>query len=181
MPRYTSKKKRNQKRERRRVRHAVPRDKRHLMHWAVRGNHDDYARFRKHIGKIADRAPSYVSQDAMSALKQTDRRQMLAALGKEPFGGSWFTDGPSWAIDQVPNDLLSIIKPIFNTEPMFTFAYRPLSTALLKLGSAIFERDIEGLKAFTFVHGLALILFGAILLLTVLYNRLLGQRVFYGD
>ena len=104
MPRYTSKQKRNQKRERRRVRHAVPRDKRHLMHWAVRGNHDDYARFRKHIGKIADRAPSYVSQDAMAALKQTDRRQMLAALGKEPFGGSWFTDGLSWAIDQVPND-----------------------------------------------------------------------------
>ena len=64
-------------------------------------------------------------------------------------------------IDQVPNNLFSIIKPIFNTEPMFTFAYRPLSTALLKLGSVVFERDIEGLKAFTFVHGLALILFGA--------------------
>jgi len=64
-------------------------------------------------------------------------------------------------IDQVPNDLLSIIRPIFNTEPMFTFAYRPLSTALLKLGSEVFQRDIEGLKAFTFAHGLALVLFGA--------------------
>jgi len=64
-------------------------------------------------------------------------------------------------IDEVPNDLLSIIKPIFNTEPMFTFAYRPLSTALLKLGSEVFDRDIEGLKTFTFVHGLALVLFGA--------------------
>jgi hypothetical protein len=64
-------------------------------------------------------------------------------------------------VDQVPNNPLSIIRPIFNTEPMFTFAYRPLSTALLKLGSEVFERDIEGLKAFTFVHGLALVLFGA--------------------
>ena len=104
MPRYTSKKKQNQKRERRRVKHAVPRDRRHLMHWAVRGTHDDFARFRKHVSKIADRAPSYISQDAMSALKGTDRRQMLGALGKEPFGGSWFTDGLSWAIDQIPND-----------------------------------------------------------------------------
>ena len=104
MPRYTSKKKFNLKRERSRVQHAVPRDKRHLMHWAVRGSHDDYARFRKHVAKVAERAPSYVSQEAMTALKQTDRRQMLGALGKEPFGGSWFTDGLSWAIDQVPTE-----------------------------------------------------------------------------
>ena len=104
MPRYTSKKKFNQKRERRRVKHAVPRDRRHLMHWAVRGSHYDCARFRKHVNKVADRAPSYISKDAISALKGTDRRQMLGALGKEPYGGGWFTDGLSWAIDQIPND-----------------------------------------------------------------------------
>ena len=104
MPKYTSRKKHNQKRERRRVRHGVPRDKRHLMHWAVKGSHDDYARFRKHINKIADRAPSYVHEGTMSALKDVDRRKMLGAISKEPFGGSWFTEGLSWTIDQIPND-----------------------------------------------------------------------------
>ncbi len=63
-------------------------------------------------------------------------------------------------VDGVGNDPLSIIKPIFNPEPMFTYAYRPLSTVILKLGGLVFERDTEGLKAFTFLHGLALVLFG---------------------
>ncbi len=63
-------------------------------------------------------------------------------------------------VDKVPNDPLSILKPIFNPEPMYTYAYRPLSTAILKLGGFAFGRDIESLKAFTFLHGLALIFFG---------------------
>ena len=63
-------------------------------------------------------------------------------------------------VDGVPNDPLSVIKPIFNPEPMFTFAYRPLSTAVLKLGSIIFGRDTAGLAAFTFVHGRVLIASG---------------------
>lgn len=63
-------------------------------------------------------------------------------------------------VDKVPNDPLSILKPIFNPEPMYTYAYRPLSTAILKLGGLAFGRDIESLKLFTFLHGLVLILFG---------------------
>ena len=63
-------------------------------------------------------------------------------------------------VDKVPNDPLSILKPIFNPEPMYTYAYRPLSTAILKLGGFAFGRDIESLKAFTFLHGLALVFFG---------------------
>ena len=86
MPRYKSRRKSTKERERKRVRAGMPRDKRRLMHWAVRGTHDDFARFRKHVNKIADRAPSYISQDAMSALKGTDRRQMLRS-GRSPSGG----------------------------------------------------------------------------------------------
>ena len=68
MPRYSSRKKKAAKRERKRVRAAVPRDKRHLSHWAVRGTHDDYAKFRKHVADVQHRAPSYLEPGAMKAL-----------------------------------------------------------------------------------------------------------------
>jgi len=63
-------------------------------------------------------------------------------------------------VDQVPSDPISLLKPVWNPEPMYTRAYRPLSTALVKLGSAIFGRDPSGLQWFTFAHGLFLIGYG---------------------
>jgi len=103
MPRYSSRKKSAAKRERKRVRAAMPRDKRHLAHWAVRGTHDDYAKFRKHIADVQHRAPSYLEPQAMEALGKATRRSMLENIHKEPWGGGWFSDGLAWAIDQVPD------------------------------------------------------------------------------
>ena len=103
MPRYSSRKRAHSKRERSRVRAAMPRDKRHLAHWAVRGTHDDYAKFRKHIADVQHRAPSYLEPRAMQQLGGATRRSMLANIHKEPWGGGWFSDGLAWSIDQVPS------------------------------------------------------------------------------
>ena len=102
MPRYSSRKKNAAKRERKRVRAAMPRDKRHLTHWAVRGTHDDYAKFRKHVADVQHRAPSYLEPHAIGELGKATRRSMLAAINKEPWGGGWFSDGLAWLIDQIP-------------------------------------------------------------------------------
>ena len=82
MPRYSSRKKKAAKRERKRVRAAVPRDKRHLSHWAVRGTHDDYAKFRKHVADVQHRAPSYLEPGAMQELGTATRRSMLENIHK---------------------------------------------------------------------------------------------------
>ena len=103
MPRYSSRKKSAAKRERSRVRAAMPRDKRHLTHWAVRGTDDDYAKFRKHVADVQHRAPSYLEPAAMGELGKATRRSMLHNLHKEPWGGGWFSDGLAWLIDQVPS------------------------------------------------------------------------------
>lgn len=103
MPRYSSRSKSAAKRERSRVRAAMPRDKRHLTHWAVRGTDDDYAKFRKHVADVQHRAPSYLEPAAMGELGKATRRSMLHNLHKEPWGGGWFSDGLAWAIDQVPS------------------------------------------------------------------------------
>ena len=102
MPRYSSRRKNASKRERKRVRAAMPRDKRHLSHWAVRGTHDDYHRLRKHTENVRDRAPSYIHQQTLDKLQSANRRSMLENINSESWGGTWFTDGLSWLIDQVP-------------------------------------------------------------------------------
>lgn len=63
-------------------------------------------------------------------------------------------------VDQIPNDPLSIIKPVYNPEPMYTHAYRPLSTAIVKLGGWLFGRDETGMIRHTFAHGLLIIPYG---------------------
>ena len=103
MPRYSSRKRAHSKRERSRVRAAMPRDKRHLAHWAVRGTHNDYAKFRKHIADVQGRAPSYLEPRAMQELGNATRRSMLENIHNEPWGGGWFSDGLAWSIDQVPS------------------------------------------------------------------------------
>ena len=102
MPRYSSRRKNASKRERKRGRAAMPRDKRHLSHWAVRGTHDDYHRLRKHTENVRDRAPSYIHQQTLDKLQSANRRSMLENINSESWGGTWFTDGLSWLIDQVP-------------------------------------------------------------------------------
>ena len=104
MPRYSSRKRSAAKRERSRVRAAMPRDKRQLTHWAVRGSDDDYARFRKHVADVQHRAPSYIEPHALGALGGATRRSMLQDLHKEPWGGGWFSDGLAWLIDKVPEN-----------------------------------------------------------------------------
>jgi len=103
MPRYKSRRKSVVERERKRVRAAMPRDKRHLMHWAVRGSHDDFAKFRKHAAAHAERAPSYIEPGVMQQLSETTRPRMLKSIQHEPWGGGWFSDGLAWLIDQVPD------------------------------------------------------------------------------
>ena len=73
MPRYSSRKKNAAARERKRVRAQMPRDKRHLSHWAVRGTHDDYARLRKHVETVRPRAPSYLQPETLDSLQQSTR------------------------------------------------------------------------------------------------------------
>ena len=105
MPRYSSRKKSATQRERKRVRAAMPRDKRHLSHWAVRGTHDDYARFRKHVETVRPRAPSYLQPKTLDSLQGATRRSMLQNINSESWGGSWFSDSLSWLIDQVPSGM----------------------------------------------------------------------------
>ena len=103
MPRYSSRKKNAATRERKRVRAQMPRDKRHLSHWAVRGTHDDYARLRKHVETVRPRAPSYLQPETLDSLQGATRRSMLQDINNESWGGSWFGDSLSWLIDQIPN------------------------------------------------------------------------------
>ena len=104
MPRYNSRKKASAQRERKRVRAQMPRDKRHLSHWAVRGTHDDYAKFRQHVANVQHRAPSYLEPQALQELGKATRRAMLENVNKAPWGGGWFTDGLAWLIDQIPEN-----------------------------------------------------------------------------
>ncbi len=63
-------------------------------------------------------------------------------------------------VDRIGADPWSLLQPIYNPPPMFTYAYRPLSTAGVKLLSALFGRDAGGLRLQGLVHGLVLIPYG---------------------
>ena len=63
-------------------------------------------------------------------------------------------------VDQIPATPLELLKPVYNPEPMYTHAYRPLSTALVKLGCAVFGRTDGGLQTMAFVHALFLVPYG---------------------
>ena len=103
MPRYQSRKKRVKARERKRVTAAVPRDKRKLAHWAVRGTKKDYANFRAHATKMADSRPSYVTDRAQETMENADRRSMIDASMEHD--NHWFTDGLAWLLDKVPSGI----------------------------------------------------------------------------
>ena len=107
MPRYTSKKKRGQKRNRERIRHAIPRDRRHLLQWAVQGTDANYEKLRKHAAGLLDQVPSYIDKDVVESIASGASREALVdgvLKEKKKKAGTWFTDGLSWLIDQIPND-----------------------------------------------------------------------------
>ena len=79
----------------------MPRDRRKLSHWAVRGTHQDYAKLREHAIKHAPDRPSYVTDQALETLQNADRRSMLEATHEHD--NHWFTDGLAWLLDKVPN------------------------------------------------------------------------------
>ena len=79
-------------------------------------------------------------------------------------GGTNGVDSIVWyvfaIVDAIANDPWSILQPVYNPPPMYTHAYRPLSTAIVKLLSAGFERDVAGLESMTIAHGLGLVAYG---------------------
>ena len=101
MPRYRSRSKSRKIREKKRVRAQVPRDKRKLRQWAVRGTHKDYQKLREHATKHAPNRPSYVTDKALQLLQSADRRRMIDAAHQHE--NHWFTDGLAWLLDKVPS------------------------------------------------------------------------------
>ena len=75
MPRYRSRSRTRAAKEKKRIRAQVPRDRRQLGHWAVRGTHKDYEHLRRHARRLAEEGdvPSYVSQTALNLLQDADR------------------------------------------------------------------------------------------------------------
>ena len=100
MPRYRSRSRSRKIREKKRVRAQVPRDKRKLSHWAVRGTHKDYEKLRQHATKLAPERPSYVTDGALQLLQNANRRSLLEATHERD--NHWFTDGLAWMLDKVP-------------------------------------------------------------------------------
>ena len=102
MPKYRSRSRSRKERERKRVRAQIPRDKRKLAHWAVRGTHKDYDKLRKHVGSVRPDAPSYIHPGALDRLQTATRRSMLQNIDEETRNDHFYTDGLAWAIDKVP-------------------------------------------------------------------------------
>ena len=100
MPHYRSRSKSRKIREKKRVRAQVPRDKRKLGHWAVRGTHKDYAKLREHATRMGPERPSYVTDRAMNLLQGASRRKLIEATHEHD--NHWFSDGLAWLLDKVP-------------------------------------------------------------------------------
>jgi hypothetical protein len=111
MPRYKSRSKSRAAREKKRIRAQVPRDKRKLSHWAVRGTAKDYQKLRDHAAKHADTKPSYVTDRAVNLFKNATRRSLIEATHERD--NHWFTDGLAWMLDKVPSGIgLNWVKKI---------------------------------------------------------------------
>jgi hypothetical protein len=100
MPHYKSRSTSRKIREKKRVRAQVPRDKRKIGHWAVRGTHKDYQKLRDHAVRQAPERPSYVTEGALDLFQGADRRKLLEANMEHD--NHWFTDGLAWLLDKVP-------------------------------------------------------------------------------
>ena len=98
MPKYTSRRRRSIQRNHDRIRGSVPRDRRHLLHWAARGTHADYEKLRALAKRVRGRVPSYIDQGAIDTIAESGSRRRMAEGVKE----SGFLDSLAWLIDQVP-------------------------------------------------------------------------------
>ena len=106
MPSYTTKRRRSNQRNAARIKKSVSRDRRHLLHWAVRGTHADYEKLRAHAKKVRHRVPSYIDEATVESIAtQGSRRHLAENVHK---GG--FLDGLAWLIDQVPGGNWTWIK-----------------------------------------------------------------------
>ena len=103
MPRYRSRSRTRKLREKKRIRAQVPRDRRKLSHWAVRGTHKDYEKLRQHALDKESAKPSYVTDGAMDLFKNASRRKLIEAA-HEP-ENHWFTDGLAFLLDKVPSGI----------------------------------------------------------------------------
>jgi hypothetical protein len=100
MPRYSSRSRSRKVREKKRIRAQVPRDRRKLSHWAVRGTHKDMQKLSAHAHKHADQRPSYVTDRALELMQNPSRRKLIEAAHEHD--NHWFTDGLAWLLDKVP-------------------------------------------------------------------------------
>ena len=100
MPRYRSRSRTRKDREKKRIRMQVPRDRRKLAHWAVRGTHEDYKKLHHHAIRLAPQKPNYVSGDTMRLLQTADRRRLVEATHQRDNHGT--LDGLAWLLDKVP-------------------------------------------------------------------------------
>jgi hypothetical protein len=108
MPTYTTKRRRSIQRDAARIKRSVPRDRRHLLHWAAKGTHDDYDKLRRHAKKVQHRVPSYIDSKHVDAIAEQGSRRHLAENVHE----STFLDGLAWLIDQVPGGKWSWAKKL---------------------------------------------------------------------
>ena len=106
MPKYTTRKKAAQKRQRKTISKSVSKDKRILKRWAAQGSAADYAKLRRYAAKYAPKAPDYVSQAALEQLATTDRRRMVESLhndGGAVQANNEFIDGLGWLAHVMPS------------------------------------------------------------------------------
>ena len=78
MPSYTTKRRRSIQRNAARIKKSVSRDRRHLLHWAVRGTHADYEKLRTHAKKVRHRVPSYIDEATVESIATQGSRRHLA-------------------------------------------------------------------------------------------------------
>ena len=70
MPRYTTRRKKRTKRDKKRIEKTLPRDRRKLLRWAVRQGPDSYdwiRRTTRHLLETAD-VPAYIDKDALESI-----------------------------------------------------------------------------------------------------------------
>ena len=100
MPRYNSRSRSRKARERKRVSAQVPKDKRKLAHWAVRGTHKDYEKLRQHARDLAPERPSYVTDQGLDVLQNANRRALIESSAQHD--NHWFLDSLAWLLDKAP-------------------------------------------------------------------------------
>ena len=104
MPHYATRKTRRKRKQQKKMTRGFTRDKRILKRWAVRGTLKDYEKFRRHADALSQETPEFVLPSVVDQLATADRARMVAAIHKEPHGGSWFMDGLNWMLQRLPGN-----------------------------------------------------------------------------